>query len=232
MKKVYHTRESILCRLEQGPAQFSEWAVSKNHKHGSRVQARQIIQQLTSEGLVRFVYIGRFPYYILNTPKAVKQAELQQIEECTKQSPCGCIHWVGYVDNIRGPICRPVDGDMPISVRRTLWKIEKGELGRNEILKMTCEDDRCVNLAHMKKIRRNTHQKGKPKPPATRARIAEAIRKRGKLSLEDAQAIRISTEANPVLAERFGVTASNISAVRRGKILVPYRATFVTGLVP
>lgn len=216
MEKVFHTRESILTRLEQGPAQFAEWAFSRNQKHGSRLQARQIVDELVSEGLIRRAHIGRYPYYLLNTPESLRQAETMQIEECSRESPCGCVLWTGFVHPKNGPMIRPVAADAPKSVRRVLWKMHKGALGADDIVKVTCGDAACIYLGHMVKKRRNAQQKGRPKSFVTRMRITEAIRKIRKLTIEDAHAIRLSPEKNKDLAERYGVTSSNISAIRRG----------------
>jgi len=219
MSKIYHTRESILSRLEKGPAQFAEWATSRNANHGSRVQARKIVDDLVLDGLIRFVHIGRFPYYILGTPEALRHAELMQIEESSKESPCGCILWTGFINKNTGPMIRPVAADAPKSVRRTVWQMNRGPLGANDIIRMSCRDDACICLDHMVKTRRNTHQKGRPKSYVTRVRITEAIRKRRKLTIEQANEIRISPEKNRVLAEKYGVSHSNISAIRRGRTL-------------
>jgi hypothetical protein len=230
-EKIYHTRESILERLQKGPTQFSEWAISKNYKHGSRTQARKIIEELIAEGVARYVHVGRFPYYILNTKEALEQAQVMQIEESSKPSPCGCVLWAGFVDPQRGPTIRPAAGGIPQSVRRLVWERYKGSIGPNDIIKPKCGDNACILLEHMVKKKRNTNHIGAKRNPITRQRITEAQRKRGKLTIDDARQIRLSPEGGPILAKQYGVSVSNISSIRRGKTLREKAASPFAGLL-
>lgn len=230
-EKIYHTRESILERIQKGPTQFSEWPISKNHTHGSRTQARKIVTELMDEGVIRYVHIGRFPYYIMNTKEALEQAQIMQIEESCKPSPCGCLLWSGYVEPMRGPIIRPAAGGMPQAVRRLLWERYKGPIKPHELIKPKCGDNACVLLDHMVKKKRNTNHLGAKRSPVTRLRITEATRGRGKLTLEDAKQIRSSDATGPVLAKQYGVSVSNISAIRRGLTLRETSPSFFSGLI-
>jgi hypothetical protein len=188
------------------------------------------LDELEQEGAVMRSYIGRFPYYILNTPEAIKAAQAMLIEENSKPSPCGCINWTGYIHEGRGPSARMVGHDMPVSVRRFIWEQRNGKLKTVDIIKATCENPACVNPEHMKKQRINSHRKGEVKPIATRMRMAEAMRKIRKLSMEDAQVIRASSDDLKTMAERYGVTRSNISTIRRGITFKDYSANHFTGL--
>lgn len=228
--KPIPTRETILARLEQGPAQFQEFAQSRSHKSRSLIAARKHLSELEQEGVVMRSYIGRFPYYLLNTQNAIKAAQAMLIEENSKPSPCGCINWTGYVHEVRGPSARIIGHDMPVSVRRFVFEQRNGKLKTVEIVKPTCENHACINPEHMKKSRINAHRKGEVKPLATRKRMAEAMRKIRKLSMEDAQTIRASTDDLKTMAERYGVTRSNISTIRRGLTFKDYSANHFTGL--
>lgn len=224
------TRKKVLQRLAQGPAQFHEFAVSKNYKSKSRVTARAILTQLEQEGVVLMAYIGRYPYYLLNTSESIKGAQIMRIEESSVVSPCGCINWTGYVSAESGPVGRIIGYDTPVSVRRVLWEWRSGSLKTADVLKPTCENPACVNLEHMKKIRINSHRKGEVRPPATRMRMAQAMRKIRKLTAEDAAEIRASTDNLKTTAARYGVTTSNISFIRRGVTFKDYSAGHFSGL--
>jgi predicted XRE-type DNA-binding protein len=218
--KIYHTRESIINRLSEGPAVFREFAFSRNHKHGSRVQARQIIDELTDEGVIKQVFVGRYRYIVMNNDDAMEDLYRLQIEESSKPSPCGCIHWTGFIDKERGPTLR-IAGEKNVksSVRRYLWKEYKGNIGVNDIIKVSCNDDSCVNISHMYKTKRNQSQKNKPKTLTARMKMAESMRRIvGKLNADKAEFIRSSNLVNKELAEMFGVSQSNISAIKRGVI--------------
>lgn len=224
------TREAILQRLAKGPAQFHEFAVSRNYKSKSRVAARAILKQLEQEGVVLMAYIGRYPYYLLNSSESIKGAQLMRIEESSIVSPCGCINWTGYVSADSGPVGRIIGYETPVSVRRVLWEWKSGSLKTSEVLKPTCENPACINLEHMKKIKINSHRKGEVRPLATRMRMAQAMRKIRKLSAEDAAEIRASTDNLAITAARYGVTASNISFIRRGVTFKDYSAGHFSGL--
>lgn len=228
--KPIPTRESILARLAQGPAQFQEFAQSRSYKSKSLVAARTLLNELEQEGAVMRSYIGRYPYYLLNNESSIKAAQDMLIEEGSKSSPCGCTNWTGYIHGGRGPFTRMVGQDRPVSVRRFIWERKNGDLKTVEVIKMTCENPACINPKHMKKVLINSHRKGEVKPIATRMRIAVAMRKLRKLSMEDAQAIRASTEDLKTAAERYGVTRSNISFIRRGKTFRDYSASPFAGL--
>lgn len=226
-------KKAIIERLKQGPAQFTEWATNPNPNHGNRKVARNAITELEKSGQVRRIFIGRFPYYILNTHEGLMQALRMQIDENTKPSPCGCLHWTGWIDPVRGPAVRP-DGSgdtMPSSVRRVIWSMNKGPIDKDATIKMRCGDEACVSFAHMYSHRRNTHMKGRAKSVAVRARIADGQRRIHKISIEDARQIRASNESAKVLAARYGCTTSNIYLIKAGKTVREYQATPFQGLV-
>jgi len=231
--KHRHDAESVLALITAGPVKFSELAPSRNGNTIVRKSARQSINELESKGLIKTVYIGGFLHHVLADWKESQESRIAQIEEQSKHSYCGCIIWQGYCDPLRGPITR-FNSEGPQSVRRILWNnAYKKQLEIREIIRMSCENDLCVNVKHMMKDRKNSVQRGKQKNVIHAMKIAQGMRKsRAKLSMEAAREIRESDESNVVLAERYGVSRANISLVKLGKIYKEYPVGgFFSGLL-
>lgn len=232
--KHVHTPESVLQIIKKGPTKFAELSPSRNWNSASRKTARSSLDALIEQWLVKHVYIGRFMHYVEVGWTESVENRLIHIEEQSRHSYCGCINWEGYCDPLRGPTTRYQQGGSPKSVRRILWDIGHTEkLTKDDTIKMTCENDKCVNTKHMKKERRNKVQAGKPKNVIHSMRIAEGLRKvKGKLDMDKARAIRDSEEPAKVLAEKYGVSKANIHLVKRGKIYKEYPVGgFFSGLL-
>ena len=97
----------------------------------------------------------------------------------------------------------------------------------------TCGDKRCCNPDHirtstLKAIGRKAAQRGAFSSPARAAKIAAAKRASSyaKLSMDDARAIRASSEPGPVLALRYGIDKSMVNNIKRGAAWRDYSNPF------
>lgn len=118
-------------------------------------------------------------------------------------------------------------------VRRLLFVLSGRELSR-PILLPNCGNRFCVNPDHM--IQLYEPQKGKIAAArgsfskiARRVSIAQARRnsKTAKVTMEIAREIRISEEAAPSLAVKYGISRSTVSAIRRGDRWAEFDNPFV-----
>ena len=66
--------------------------------------------------------------------------------------------------------------------------------------------------------------------PVRAARISESSRKRSKLTLEQANLIRLSPDTQKALSERYGVSKKVVWEIKRGTKWKDYKANFWGGL--
>lgn len=78
-----------------------------------------------------------------------------------------------------------------------------------------CGDERCICAEHLTLVKRNGHARGKKITLVHRANIAAAMRAgNGKVDMQQAAAIRASSDTLAVLAERHGIYISNAGRIR------------------
>ena len=226
--KHIHTADAVLELIRKGPVQFRTLAPSRKSTTKVRITARAAISELEDKGLIRLVHIGHLPYYATAEWDMDPANKVLHIQGLTRHSVCGCHIWEGYLDKQRGPMVR-FNREPARGVRRILWEQHTGKaLTKDEVVKVTCEDERCVNPLHFKVIIRNTDRAGEEKTIVTKMRMSEAMRKRqGKLTPEQIEEIRQSDEPNKVVAARMGVTPSNIGLIRTHRIHKDYTSPFV-----
>lgn len=217
------TRAQIMARINVGPTQFSELAVSKRHNNPARMAARKHCDKLEADGKILHIYIGQFRYYIANSDAAKKQAIRQQIEEnCRIDKETGCTVWTGYVDEFRGPVMRQklADPTSGVNVRRWLFSelIGRELKGVEESVKMKarCDHD-CIDPAHMVRKTRSQLLKGIKKPLHVKLAMQAAMKKKWGKNPDAAEIIRASDKSNSELAEEFGMTRANVWAIRAMK---------------
>ena len=214
------TTTQILARLSRGPAQFSELAQTRKSTSDARVKARERCEALVAKGKALLIYIGRYPYYILNTEEAKRQAILQHIEESTRRNTeTGCLVWTGLsVDDVRGPIIRQAAfGSGTILVRRWLYEHKTGKTleGTKESIKMRPRCDlACVAPEHMVKKSRNQLLKGIPKPLHHRVALQKTMRERRGKRSDAVEIIRSSSKSNAELARELNMSHSNVWQIR------------------
>lgn len=225
-----HTREFVLATITAGPVRFSALAGSKARP--VRMSLRVIVDALTAEGLIRQVYIDRFPYYVASDWELSDEERVKIIYGRCKPVH-GCMVWTGYVDPRRGPVARIGKDEPPISARRMVWQSKRKALDYQQTVRMRddCEAN-CIEYSHMRLGRREDAAKGRTQSLPTRQRMAEVFqRNRAKLDWDKVRAIRASTEKEAVLALRYGVSKPTIGQVRRGETWHEYRQGMFTGLI-
>lgn len=167
--------------------------------------------------------------------RAPRVRTMEQLTERFRENVAevgGCLEWqgryLGALPVMQTPAGMLFDGSVSgkQSARQLAWLIGTGvraPVGRT--LVMRCGNAACVDHLHMRAVKRGAHctlaaADGKYKTTRRQA-AALAARDGGrrpdyKLSLSDAAEIRASTEPTKVLALRYGVSPSGISAIRRG----------------
>lgn len=224
--KKHFRRDRVLAKIQEGPVRHADLAGTMSDP--VRARLRKVIDALLYEGVIRQVYIDRFPHYVAADWELTDEQRLEIMNGRCKPIH-GCMVWTGYVDPKRGPIVRFGD-DSPTPARRAVWQIKRGPLGYQQTVRMRpdCETN-CIEYAHMKLGRREDPAKGKNISPLHRQRIAKAHqRARGKLDWDKVHAIRASNESDQVLARRFGVSKATIGQARRGETWKEFGGLFTS----
>lgn len=214
--KYHFTEAALLARLQQGPARLSELAQGSQNAQVRR-RVKDLLAPLLAAGQVRHLWLEGYFHYALVDYETPPERRVQiLLDNCRPVD--GCMLWAGYTDAQRGPVSRI--GKRTLSVRRYIWSVKRGPLGRDEIIQMLAScGDGCVQYRHMSIVARGGKQRGRPKPPAQAHLMAEAKRRQmGRLDWDKVRAIRQSDEPQHVLAERYGVSRSLIGQVRRHEI--------------
>jgi hypothetical protein len=207
------TRGDVLARITVGPTRFCDLAGSKAHR--VRAPLRHVVDQLTSEGVIRKTSIGGIPHLVLQGWDFSDELRLQEIEGRCRRLLDGCLEWPGYLDPRRGPMGCIGDGASPTSVRRMVWVAKRGPLDFQQTVRVTCGNERCVEYRCLCLGRREDKGVGKSITPLHRARIARAQQARAKLDWDKVRVIRASSDDPGVLAERYGVSTATVSQVLR-----------------
>lgn len=122
-------------------------------------------------------------------------------------------------------------------VRRIAAGLAGHELKPRQPVITTCDEQLCVNPKHCQPstptaVGLRAAEQGAFSQPARGAKIAAARRssESAKLTLEQVQAIRASTESERALAAEYGVNRSVIGGIRRGDRWKDYTSPFA-GLI-
>lgn len=109
------------------------------------------------------------------------------------------------------------------SVRSVLWALAHGEAPQDQIIRAGCGNWRCVLEQHWQVLTRRTQtleQSKRGEFATVKRRTAGRAkgRARAKLDAHKAHEIRHSPAPSLELAQRFGVSRSTITAIRRGQL--------------
>lgn len=154
---------------------------------------------------------------------------------CTE---CGeCWHWNGYggerghYPQVRGP------GGKVLQVRRVAFQLRFGEIKDGMKILPVCGDPKCVNPEHQRSVTESQKSRRAAARGAyssiTRAAKIAAYRRANisKLTPEQVQAIRASSDSGPVLAEQYGINRSMVNSIKAGRTWKDYSNPF-KGLMP
>ena len=227
-RKYKFSKSAILARVRQGPVKLLELAQgSRNPEVRKRLMRH--VHAMERAGTIKKQWLNGFPHYTLPKDAITDDDRVRMLREnCRKVD--GCLAWASHVDPLRGPIGRV--GGPALNVRRFIWRVTRGELGRDQIIRMRpdCEPG-CIEYAHMRIGKRNETRRGAKLLPLHHQAMATALRARlGKLDWDKAREIRASGEPRQVLAERYGVSRSLIGMVLRHEVWVESGGMF-TGLL-
>lgn len=228
MRIYKFSKSAILARVRQGPVKLLELAQgSRNPEVRKRLMRH--VNAMERAGTIKKQWINGFPHYTLPKDAITDDDRVRMLRENCRPID-GCMAWASHVDPLRGPIGR-VDGP-PLNVRRFIWRVTRGELGRDQIIRMRpdCEPG-CIEYAHMRIGKRNETRRGAKLPLTHRRAISAGKQEQvGKLDWDKVRAIRASVEPRQVLAERYGVSRSLIGMVLRHEVWVESGGMF-TGLL-
>lgn len=105
---------------------------------------------------------------------------------------------------------------------------------KGDVYTTICKDKRCLAENHLRAVTRKvlmeTMDKSYASNPVRAARISEQSRKRGKLTQEQANLIRLSPDTQRVLSKRYGVSCRVIWEIKQGKRWKDYKSNFWGGL--
>lgn len=136
-----------------------------------------------------------------------------------------CLIWTGYTTAIGQPQTRI--NKVCYLVRRLVWEAKKETaLPSNRWCNVTCGKHGCVHPDHIVARPRSIAMRGGERSPTHAAKIAQARRKKSRLSDADVQEIRLSPDDNKTLAARFGVDHTYVWAIRANKARRNYSSPF------
>ncbi|MDD0837892.1 hypothetical protein PSQ40_04840 [Curvibacter sp. HBC61] len=138
-----------------------------------------------------------------------------------------CLIWHGSVSGDGYPTMKFM-GSCRL-VRRLVIEAKGQELAPRQPVMTTCGEKLCVSPAHLTPtswavIGQAAAKRGAFSRPDRRAKIAAARRKAGKLTMEKAREIRLSTDTYEVLSARYGVNRTIISRVKNGRAWVEFNS--------
>ena len=136
---------------------------------------------------------------------------------CTEVGDCW--EWQGGTTGTGHPCVRH-DGKT-VLVRRLVMQLAGRPLRPSDRAMTTCENILCVNEDHLtqrthRQVMARQGELGKLSEPARTAKIAATQRtRRGKITMDDARAIRASDETHEQAALRYGIHPSKIASIRQ-----------------
>jgi len=227
---VKFTRKSVLDRITAAPTRYSDMVGASKP---ARARLRKIIDRLVADGVIKQVYIDRFPYYVLANWRPSAEEKLAEIVGRGRRTVDGCLLWSEYVDPVVGPLWHATVERGSRSVRRLVWELSGGKpLKYRDVIKPRCENAACIEFTHLRKTSRAEPQAGRPKAPVHAMRIARAAQAGAKkLDWEKVHAIRASAESAAALALRYGVSTQTISAIWRHEIWKERATGMFSGLI-
>lgn len=154
----------------------------------------------------------------------------------------GCWLWAGAAKDGRWPVVafrrldtEGIKRDFILYVRHVVFWIKSGRrpsFGGGRALSLTCNNERCVNPAHLKAMTFSEIQKRRnsTQPLIARIKTAHARRKDSKLSDDAVQEIRFSELPRKELAAMHGITYEYVRQLQKGEWRKQYTANPFAGL--
>lgn len=144
---------------------------------------------------------------------------MEKLKAYSKVSPSGCWEWQRYIlPNGYGNIS--IGHQRQAYAHRVSYFLFNGPISEGLLVRHKCDNPRCVNPEHLELGTQTDNMQDCKK----RGRMSMPPKKIGKdnhkAKLSESAVLEIynSKEKNSELARRFGVSAVNIGAIKRGKI--------------
>lgn len=175
-------------------------------------------------------FIAIYLFFVIDLLKKC-EAIRSKIELNTRESG-DCLIWTGPVIQGGAPVVT-VDRKK-LYVKRHYLQLTGMVLGK-KLATSSCANQLCVNHDHLvaltkTQLAKRTAASGAWSTPAIKARVAQGLRARSKLSQESVLAIRTSDEPVKVLAARHDISEAYAYMIRRGDWRRDYSATPFSGL--
>lgn len=129
------------------------------------------------------------------------------IDETKNYNGTHCKIWQGQKQNGYGVI---INNKRRLRVHRAVYEHEFGKIPEDKIIRHMCHNKDCCEITHL--------QIGTPKENAMDDILVGKIYKYTKLKQKDIIPIRNDTRPTKVIAEHYGVSISNIYAIKRKTI--------------
>jgi len=155
--------------------------------------------------------------------------EMMKLAERTEEFG-DCHLWTGSTTEQGYPTYKPFGCGCKL-VRRAMFELNGGVLAPRVPIVTTCGEKLCINPVHLKSstvsaVGKEAGKRGGWKTKTRCAKIAASKRKTGKLTMEIARTIRMSSETGPVLAARHGTHRSLVTKIKSGDAWKDYSSPF------
>lgn len=144
---------------------------------------------------------------------------MEKLKAYSKVSPSGCWEWQRYIlPNGYGNIS--IGRQRQAYAHRVSYFMFNGPISEGLIVRHKCDNPKCVNPEHLElgtqiDNMQDCKKRGRMSMPPVKV---GRDNHKAKLSEDDVLEIYNSKAKNVELAKRFGVSATNIGAIKRGKI--------------
>ena len=135
-----------------------------------------------------------------------------------------CLEWTGYANAGRFPQWRV--GGRLWPVRRLVWELSRGPIKPDHQVNVKCGNELCVHPDHLVSRTRSKLMTGVKKASATRARIAHAKRKAGKIDAAIVAAIRQSDSPCRALDAEYGLKRGYAWRIKNHLVWRDYSSPF------
>lgn len=147
--------------------------------------------------------------------KSAKPLAERLIEKC--EITTGCWNWKGAI-NANG-YASIWTGTRSETASRVAYRLLCGSIevrdGKELSVLHRCDNPRCVKPSHLFLGTHDDNMKDKSVKGRS-AKVGGELNPRAKISAAAARTIKLSTEPARVLAQRFGISRSHVSTIRRG----------------
>ncbi len=143
-----------------------------------------------------------------------------------------CWEWRGAMSSNGSPTIKHHSNSNSTSLRRVMLTLQGKAMGDLRAV-ATCGNPLCVNPDHIaawtrsRVLKRAEKDTGYTRRATRNAAISATLRRKSPLTPQLVTEIRLSSESAPVIAQRLGVCASSIRAIRRYEAWKDYQNPYL-----